>query len=87
MANYDKITGIDLSKNPFAAAVEQANSPEAILQLLQERANAFKEFPDSNQRLTSILNPIVRTLHAFSGVLGEGGVMVSHTCHLVKLLK
>ena len=86
LANYDKITGIDLSTDPFSAAIEQANSPEAILQLFQERAGAFKEFPNGNQRLTGILDPAVRVLHAFSGVLSEGGVMVSHTCHLVKLL-
>jgi hypothetical protein len=42
--DYAKITGIDLqvSKNPFAAAIEQANSPGAILELSQERERAFK---------------------------------------------
>ena len=34
--DYAEITGIDLSKNPFAVAIEQANSPGAILELLQE---------------------------------------------------
>jgi hypothetical protein len=37
LVNYAKITGIDLSENPFAAAIEhwQANSPGAILELLK----------------------------------------------------
>ena len=86
LANYAEITGIDLSKNPFAASIEQANSPEDILHLLQERANAFGEVRDGNQRLTSVLNPAVRVLHAFSGVLGEAGGMVSYTCHLASPL-
>jgi hypothetical protein len=37
LADYAKITGVDLSKNPFGAAIKQSNSPEAILELLQER--------------------------------------------------
>jgi hypothetical protein len=40
--DYAKITGIDLSKNPFAAAIERANSPETILELFRERERAFK---------------------------------------------
>jgi hypothetical protein len=86
LAVYSKITGIDLSKNRFAAEIAQADSPEGILQLLQERVDAFKEFGDGNQRLTSTLNPAVRALYAFSGVLGTASSMVSHTCHLVGLL-
>jgi hypothetical protein len=87
LANYARITGIDLSKNHFAAALEQADSPEHILQRLQERENAFKEVRDGNQGLTSILKPAVSILHAFSGMLGEAiSDMVSHTCHLVSLL-
>ncbi|KAN0113450.1 hypothetical protein V8E52_007731 [Russula decolorans] len=51
LAEYAKITGVDLSKNPFAAAIEQLNSPEAILELLQEREKAFNEYRDNNRRL------------------------------------
>ena len=29
LADYTKITGIDLSKKPFAAALEQSSSPES----------------------------------------------------------
>jgi len=36
LADYNEITGTDLSKTPFAVALEQSNSPEVILQLLQE---------------------------------------------------
>jgi len=85
LADYAKITGIDLSKNPFAAMLEQANTPEAILQLLQGREKAFKEYRDGNRRLISCLSPAVKVLHAFSGILGEAVSLVSHTDHLVSL--
>ena|SRR6266849_1494196 len=86
LANYSKITGIDLSKNPFAAAIESANSPGAILELLQEREKAFKDYREGNRRLISCLRPAVNTIQSFSCVLGEAVSLVSHTCHLVALL-
>lgn len=85
---YAKITGKDLSKNPFAAALEQSDSPEAILELLQEREKAFKEYREGSRRLINSLSPVVNFLQAFSGILGEAVSLVSHTCHwyLVTLL-
>jgi hypothetical protein len=83
LADYTKVTGIDLSKNSFAAAIERATSPEAILELLQEREKAFKEYRDGNQTLISCLRPAVKVIQAFSGVLGEAVSLVSHTCHPV----
>jgi fungal STAND N-terminal Goodbye domain len=83
LADYARITGIDLSKNRFVAGIGQTDSPEGILLLLQEREHAFKEFRDDNQRLTITLNPAVRVLHALSGILGDAVGTVSHTRHLV----
>ena len=83
LADYAKITGIDLSKDPFAAAIEQSTSPEAILQLLQGREKAFKEYRDGNRRLISCLSPAVKVLQAFSGVLGGAVSLVSHRYRLV----
>jgi hypothetical protein len=82
LADYTKITGTDLSKTPFAAALERSNSPEAILQLLHEREKCFKEYRDGNRRLINCLTPSVTVLQAFSGILG-GNSQVSHTCHPV----
>ena len=80
LTDYAKITGIQLSENPFAAALEQSNSPDAILQLLQHRETAFKEYRDGNRKLISRLSPAVRVLQAFSGILGEAANLVSPTC-------
>ena len=81
LIDYAKITGIDLSKNPFAAAIERANSPGDILELLQEREKAFKDYREGNRRLFSCLSPAVNVIHAFSGILGEAVSL--HTFHLV----
>ena len=77
LADYAKITGIDLSKNTFATALEQSNSPEAFLQLLEGREKAFKEYRDGNRRLINCLSPAVKMIQAFSGVLGEAASLVS----------
>jgi hypothetical protein len=81
LADYTNITGIDLSKNPFAAELELSNSPQGILQLLQEREKAFEEYRDGNQKLIDCLNPTVSVLQAFSGILGEvaGGLVSERT--------
>jgi fungal STAND N-terminal Goodbye domain len=86
LADYAKITGVDLSTNPFAAALEQSNSPDAILQLLQGREKAFQEYRDGNWRLIKCLSPAVKILQAFSGILGEAVSLVSHPSHLASLL-
>jgi hypothetical protein len=88
LAVYFRRTGIDLSQNRFAveSRIGQADSPEGILQLLQERAHAFRESRNDNQRLTSTLSPAVKVLHALSGNLDEAVGTVSHTCHPVNLL-
>ena len=82
LADYAKITGIDLSQNTFAATLEQSNSSEAILQLFQGRAKAFKEYRDGDRRLISCLSPVVKLFHTFSEMFGEADSMVSDACHL-----
>ena len=77
LADYAKITGIDLSKTPFASTLEQSNSPEAILELLEGREKAFKEYRDNNRRLINCLSPAVKVLQAFSGILGDAASLVS----------
>ncbi|KAI0262644.1 hypothetical protein BGY98DRAFT_1192557, partial [Russula aff. rugulosa BPL654] len=73
LADYTKITGTDLSKTPFANALQQSNSPEAVLQLLHEREKSFKEYRDENQKLINCLTPAVKVFQALrlSGILGE----------------
>src|SRR6266849_9423303 len=86
LADYTKETGIDLSNNPFATKFEQSGSPDAILQLLEDREKAFKEYRDGKRRLINCLNPAVTVLHRFSGILSGVAGLVSHMYNLVGLL-
>ena len=86
LVDYSKITGIDLPRNPFAAAIERVNSPGDILELLQEQEKAFKDYREDNRRLITCLSPAVNVIQAFSGILGEAASLVSHTGHLATLL-
>ena len=81
LADYTNVTGIDLSDIPFAAAIEHLTSPEDVLELLQEREKAFKDYRDENRRMISCLRPAVMAIQAFSGILGEAVSLVSHTSH------
>ena len=78
LADYSKETDIDLSKSPFAAKLEQSMLPEDILQLLEEREKAFKEYRKGNRRLTNFLKPTVKVLHGFSGILSSVAGLVSN---------
>ena len=86
LVDYAKITGIDLSKNPFASAIRQANSLSDVLELLRERERAFKDYREENRRLINCLSPAVNVIQAFSGILGDVASFVSHTCNLTTLL-
>jgi hypothetical protein len=86
LADYTKITGTDLSETPFATAIQQSNSPEAILQLLHEREKSFKEYREGNRKLINCLTPAVKVFQALSGTLGEAVNQVSRACHSVTLL-
>jgi hypothetical protein len=81
LADYTKVTGIDLSNNPFVAPIEHSNYPEAILELLQEREKAFEEYCDGDWRLISCLRPAVEVIHSFSCILSLAVSLVSYTCH------
>jgi hypothetical protein len=71
LADYTRLTGTDLSKTPFAIALEQSNSLDAVLQLLHEREKAFKEYRDDDRKLIKCLSPAVNVLQAFSDIVGE----------------
>jgi hypothetical protein len=75
--DHAKQTGIDLTKSPFAEVLQNSNSPDSVLQLLQDRAQAFKDYRDGNHKLINWLSPAVEVLHAFSGILSEAIGLVS----------
>ena len=71
LANYREQTGVDLSQYPFAEKLQNCQSADAILELLQEKAKEFKDFRNGNHKLINCLRPVVQVLHTFSGVLSD----------------
>ena len=86
LVDYAKQTGIDLSKSPFAEKLELLNSPQAIVELLQEREESFKEYRGRNRRLINYIRPAVGVIHALSGTLGEVASLVGNTGYRVNRL-
>ena len=77
--DYAKQVGVDLTKNPLADALRGCDSPDAVLELLREKADAFKSYRDGDRTLINWLKPVVQVVHGFSGVLGPAISLVSRT--------
>ncbi|KAH9047977.1 ankyrin repeat-containing domain protein [Lactarius deliciosus] len=71
LEEYKKKTGNDLAAHPLAAEINDCDSPESILAVLEGKANELNQSRSSNDRLTKWLNPTVNILNALSATLGE----------------
>ena len=74
---YKILTRKDLATHPFAAAIEDRNSPDFILNVFRNQAQAFDAFRKGDDKLMTSLTPIVNILFTFSETLGEGVGLVS----------
>ncbi len=72
------MTGKDLTAHPLAAEINGCDSPEAILAVLEGKANELNRSRSSDERLTKWLNPTVNILNALSATLGEGAGSVNY---------
>jgi fungal STAND N-terminal Goodbye domain len=79
LADYATQTGIDLTGHPFAEQIQNCDSANAIIRLLQDKENEFKTYRNKHRKLINCLKPVVQFLHVVSGTLGEGLVLVSTT--------
>jgi hypothetical protein len=77
LGDYALRMGIDFARNPFAEQLRHTNTPDDILNLLQEREEAFTQYRNRNRTLINCFSPAVRVLHTFSGTLGAAGSLVS----------
>lgn len=77
LADYLKQTGEDITKYLFAEKLQTCQSVDDVLELFQDKEKQFKDYRDGNSKLINCLNPVVRVLHALSGVLGEAASLVS----------
>ena len=77
LADYAKQVGIDPIKHPFVGQLQSCHSADDVLKILENKAKEFKDFRDGNRNLLDCLNPVVKVVHAFSGILGEAASYVS----------
>ena len=76
--DYKRKTGNDLTTHPLATELNDCDSPQAILNVLEGKANGIK-FHSGDERLSKWLVPTVNILGALSATLGQGVHMVSYS--------
>ncbi|KAF8259339.1 hypothetical protein EI94DRAFT_1030402 [Lactarius quietus] len=72
--DYADKTGIDLFSNPFADRLDECDSIEAVVGLLEGQVKEFEEYREGNggsMMLINWLRPVVEVVHTLSGVIGE----------------
>ena len=57
--DYARQVGVDMTKNTLADALRACVSPKTVLELLQAKAQGFKDYRDGNRALINWLNPVV----------------------------
>jgi hypothetical protein len=77
LKEYKKKTGKELTTHPLAEEIKGCSSPDAILAVLQGKANELNQSQSSDERLTKWLTPTVNVLNALSATLGQGVGTVS----------
>ena len=76
LSDYAKQTGIDLATYPSAQTLQNCDSADHILDLLQDKAKQFQAYRDGNRKLIDYLKPVVQVLHTVSAILGEAATLV-----------
>jgi hypothetical protein len=74
---YKKKTKKDLITDPLAEEIRSCDSPEAILAILEGKANELNQSQSSDERLAKWLTPTVNVLNALSATFGQGVGTVS----------
>ena len=77
LKEYKRKTGKELTTHPLAEEIKGCSSPDAILAVLQAKANELNQSPSGDSRLTKWLTPTVNVLNALSATLGQGVGTVS----------
>ena len=80
---YKKKTGKDLITHPLTAEIKHCESPEAILAVLEGKANDLNQSQSSDERLTKWLAPTVNALNSLAPTLGQGFGMVCLACRCI----
>lgn len=77
LSDYAKQTSIDLITHPSAQILQNCNSVDVVLNLLEDKEKQFQEYHNGNRKLMNCLKSVVQALHAVSGILDEATAVVS----------
>ena len=72
LSEYKKKTGNDLENHWVAKELQNCDSAEAVLDIVQHQAEAFYKFREGDKRLMKWISPSVHVLYMISATLGEG---------------
>lgn len=72
LREYKRRTREDLLLHPLATRLGSCNSPDAIISVLQEEAQAVDQTWNGDEKLSLWLRPTVEALYALSSSLEEG---------------
>ncbi|KAN0141624.1 hypothetical protein V8E53_000086, partial [Lactarius tabidus] len=72
LKEYKRKTGKELTTHPLAEEINGCSSPDAVLAVLQGKANELNQSQSSDERLTKWLTPTVNVLNALSATVGQG---------------
>ena len=74
MEDYEKMTGIVLSKHPLAEKLQNCDSVESVTAVFHEQTQAFSEFRGGDKVL-KLLKNIVSVLHKLSATADTIGLV------------
>ena len=77
LKSYQKQTKKDLLAHPIASQLQDCDSTNAILAILQDQVRQFDKSHSGDERLTKWLGPTVNVLNAFSATVSGGVSLVS----------
>ena len=76
LESYQKQTKKDLLAHPLASQLQDCDSTNAVLAILQDQIREFDKSHSGDERLTKWLGPTVNVLNAFSATISGGVSMV-----------
>ena len=76
LKSYQKQTKKDLIAHPLASQLQDCDSINTILAILQDQIREFDKSHSGDERLTKWLGPTVNVLNAFSATISGGASLV-----------
>ena len=73
LKSNQKQTKKDLLTHPLASQLQQCDSTNAVIAILQDKVREFDKSHSGDERLTKWLGPTVNVLNAFSATIISGG--------------